>query len=68
MSCHEGAKQVDFGGRHLGLRWGASYRPWMKHWRIDLMVLPTAGDAVTCGGPRGWDVSSPEENGPESYR
>jgi len=40
----------------------------MKHWRIDVIILPAAGDAVTCGGPRRWDVSSPEENGPEPYR
>ncbi len=36
----------------------------MKHWGIDEMILLAARDTVTCGGPPGCHVSSPEENGP----
>jgi len=42
MSCLEGARQVDFGRRHIGLCGVPSTAPDMKHWRMDESFSPQA--------------------------
>lgn len=68
MGGHEGARQRDFGRRHLGLCGVPVTAPRMKHRGIDTTILSAAGNTVTCDGPPGCHVSSPEENGAEPYR